>query len=202
MRTLYFFFSCFLIFYSLVSIVSSETETLKQGEVVNSSTSLVSSNKTFTLGFLISDEGNNYIYLAIWYTNNSTIRHPVWIGNRNSPIYNNSGVLTIDNSGRLIIKHNRGNVVLSTEQTTLNTTAILQESGSFVLSEVSSNGSLIRELWNNFDYPTDTLLPGMKLGVASGPGSGWSGRVWRDRVGSGEIGIGGICRSPVPIPSQ
>ncbi|XP_059277643.1 G-type lectin S-receptor-like serine/threonine-protein kinase At1g67520 [Lycium ferocissimum] len=182
MRTLYFSFLCFLIFCSLESTVSSETEILKQGEVVNSSTSLVSSNKTFTLGFLILDERNNYSYLAIWYTNNSMIRYPVWIGNRNEPIHNNSGVLTIDSSGRLIIKHNRGNVVLSAEQTTLDTTATLQESGSFVLSEVSSNGSLIRELWNSFDYPTDTLLPGMKLGIKHKTGKNWSLTSWQNPI--------------------
>ncbi|CAA3006860.1 Hypothetical predicted protein [Olea europaea subsp. europaea] len=36
------------------------------------------------------------------------------------------------------------------------------------------NGSADRVLWESFDYPTDTLIPGMKLGVNYRTGRNWS----------------------------
>jgi hypothetical protein len=42
---------------------------------------------------------------------------------------------------------------------------MLLDSGNFILREQNSDGSTRQNLWPSFDYPTDTLLPGMKLGV-------------------------------------
>ena len=43
---------------------------------------------------------------------------------------------------------------------------------------MNSNGSIGRWLWESFDHPTDTLLPGMKLGVNHKTGRKWSLTSW------------------------
>nr|GMD96165.1 G-type lectin S-receptor-like serine/threonine-protein kinase At1g67520 [Ipomoea batatas] len=175
-----------LVLYSLLSIASSETDTLKQGDVLNASKSsfLVSANRTFTLGFF-TPEGTNRTYLAIRFTV-STWSKPVWIGNRDSPFPTNSSAkLLIDGSGRLILAYDEGRGTLTTpyrissKKTSRNVAATLQDSGNFVLRERNADGSFGRELWSSFDDPTDTLLPGMKLGVDHRRGKNWTLTSWR-----------------------
>nr|GMC69027.1 G-type lectin S-receptor-like serine/threonine-protein kinase At1g67520 [Ipomoea batatas]GMD67556.1 G-type lectin S-receptor-like serine/threonine-protein kinase At1g67520 [Ipomoea batatas] len=174
-----------LILCSLPSIASSsQNDTLKQGDTLNSNSSslLVSPNNNFTLGFF-TPEKTNGTYLAIqckacdW-------SDPVWIGNRETPLpTNSSAALQIDASGRLILTYTEGQrnpFLLSSSLTSLNVTATLLDSGNFVLREVNADGSFGEELWSSFDYPTDTLLPGMKLGVNHRTGRNWSLTSWQD----------------------
>ncbi|KAI4346181.1 hypothetical protein L6164_013253 [Bauhinia variegata] len=55
---------------------------------------------------------------------------------------------------------------------------ILLDNGNFVLQELHPNGSTKRFLWQSFDYPSDTLLPEMKLGVNYKTGHSWSLASW------------------------
>ncbi|KAL6338010.1 hypothetical protein AAG906_007825 [Vitis piasezkii] len=59
-----------------------------------------------------------------------------------------------------------------------NSTATLLDSGNFVLEEFNSDGSVKEKLWESFDNPTDTLLPGMKLGINLKTGRSWSLASW------------------------
>ncbi|CAI9772267.1 unnamed protein product [Fraxinus pennsylvanica] len=164
-----------LTFYCLVSLVSS-VDTLRHGDSLNSSASLVSANKVFTLGFYKLEDTNNY--LGIWYTD-SYSDYPVWLGNREKPIMDNSGILTISSAGKLIITSNRSDPIeLYAGGNGTNITATLLNSGNFVVREMNINGSAGRSLWESFDYPTDTLIPGMKLGVNHRTGRSWSLTSW------------------------
>ena len=89
-------------------------------------------------------------------------------------------MLTLDNNGTLKIVQKGGDpiVLYSPPQPTKNTVATLLDSGNFILKEVQSNGSIKRVLWQSFDYPADTLLPGMKLGVRHKTGQTWSLTSW------------------------
>lgn len=60
----------------------------------------------------------------------------------------------------------------------VNTSATLLGSGNFVLRETNSIGSAGKLLWQSFDYPTDTLLPGMKLGVNHRTARNWMLTSW------------------------
>ena len=79
-------------------------DTLKQGDVLNSSPYLVSANRKFTLGyFKPTSQYKSNSYIAIWYTN--VTDNAVWIGNRDGPISNDStAFLTLDHLGKLMIK--------------------------------------------------------------------------------------------------
>ncbi|GFQ02848.1 g-type lectin s-receptor-like serine/threonine-protein kinase at1g67520 [Phtheirospermum japonicum] len=152
---------------------ASSTDTLQQGDTLNSSSQLVSANRLFTLGFHTPQNTNNS-YLAIWYTNGSY--PPVWIGNRENPIPPNSNpILTIGAAGNLTITHGGGeSFEVYSGGSRNNLSATLLDSGNFVVSEMSSF------LWQSFDYPTDTLLPGMKLGFNRRTGRNWTISSWFD----------------------
>ncbi|KAL2525294.1 G-type lectin S-receptor-like serine/threonine-protein kinase [Abeliophyllum distichum] len=60
----------------------------------------------------------------------------------------------------------------------MNITATLLNSGNFVVKEMSINGFGDKVLWQSFDYPTNTLLPRMKLGVNHRTGRNWSITSW------------------------
>ncbi|KAI3464108.1 hypothetical protein Pfo_020771 [Paulownia fortunei] len=149
-----------LIFHTFSSQVSS-LDILKPGEKLNSSVFLVSAKRVFTLGFY-SPENSNRSYLGIW------------------PIFNNSGTLTINSSGKLMIMHNGADPIeLFAAESGTNITAPLLDTGNFVVKEINSNGSSVSKvLWQSFDYPTDTLLPGMKLGVNHKTGRNWTFTSW------------------------
>ncbi|KAF7097631.1 hypothetical protein CFC21_099428 [Triticum aestivum] len=83
---------------------------------------------------------------------------------RDTPIKNTTSLeLTISHDGNLVIlNRSTKSIIWSTEAniTRNSTTAMLLSSGNFILVD-SSNSSV---LWQSFDHPTDTLLPGAKLG--------------------------------------
>ncbi|KAM3380270.1 hypothetical protein P3S68_005843 [Capsicum galapagoense] len=102
----------------------------------------------------------------------------VWIANRDDPITDTSGILMATPDGSLMISHSEGNVILFSATPTTNLTAVLLDNGNFVLGELDTYGSVNRVLWQSFDYPTDTLLPGMKLGINLRTAHKWSLTSW------------------------
>ncbi|XVF24231.1 hypothetical protein REPUB_Repub13aG0109900 [Reevesia pubescens] len=177
-------FSFKVVFLVLACLWISEaaTNTLNQGDKLNSSDQLVSQNGAVTLRFHkqeYNDKDSGY-YLAMWYTED-TLSHPIWLANRDDPIADDSGVLIIDNIG-LKIAHAGGNPIqlfsLQSTSIIINSSSmkvVLEDSGNLVFQGTNSNGENI-VLWQSFDYPTDTFLPDMKLGVSRG--RNWSLTSW------------------------
>ena len=178
------FIPTFLLIIIMSSFLSAALEdTLNQGDVLNSSQYLVSAKRKFTLGFFNPPYDLSKNYLGIWYTNFRGNRS-VWIANRDGPISNGSGLfLTLDHLGKLMINPTgfEGDpfVIYSGGGETQNTSIVtLLDTGNLVVREVNSDGSIGSSLWESFDHPTDTLLPGMKLGVNHITGSNWSLTSW------------------------
>jgi len=103
----------------------------------------------------------------------------MWIGNRNQPADKDSAVLSLNHSGVLKIesKDIEPIILYSSPQPYENTEAILLDTGNFVLQQLHPNGTNTT-LWQSFDHPTDSLLPGMKLGVNLKTGRKWSLVSW------------------------
>ncbi|CAI0375240.1 unnamed protein product [Linum tenue] len=154
-------------FSQLHPLFAAATNTLNQGDALNSSDHLVSNNGRFLLGFM------NRSYLGIWFNSSlydpSTRSHPVWVASRDRPLFQNQGALTIDASGKLEILQDAGDPVEiysgNGNPTRGNVSAVLEDSGNLVVKAKGSSSEEV--LWQSFDHPTDTLLPGMKLGFSN-----------------------------------
>lgn len=127
---------------------------------------IVSAGGTFTLGFFTPDVAPaGRRYLGIWYSN-ILARTVVWVANRQSPVVGGSPTLKINGNGSLAIVDGQGRVVWASPVMSASVLsagsakAQLLDNGNFVLRFASAGVA-----WQSFDYPTDTLLPGMKLGI-------------------------------------
>ncbi|XP_057959234.1 G-type lectin S-receptor-like serine/threonine-protein kinase At4g27290 isoform X2 [Malania oleifera] len=145
-------------------------DTINPSTHLSDGKTLSSKGGSFELGFF-SPGNSQKRYLGIWYKK-IPIRTVVWVANRDNPIDDLSGVLMINSTGSLVL--------LSTNETTLvniiwslsspkgahhqnPVVAQLLDSGNLVLRD-EKDSDPERYLWQSFDYPTDTLLPGMKVG--------------------------------------
>nr|DAD44696.1 TPA_asm: hypothetical protein HUJ06_002926 [Nelumbo nucifera] len=177
---LVFSFICVLVSFSAShgAAATATEDTITQGQELKDWQKLVSANGIFRLGFFSPGASKNR-YLGISYNKYQGDVTVVWVANRDTPIGDSSGALTIDGDGILKITSRGGNpIILCSNQTTSNVTATLLDSGNFVLREVNPNGSPKRVVWQSFDYPTSSLLPGMKLGFNSKTGQSWTLTSW------------------------
>ncbi|KAJ4703326.1 Receptor protein kinase [Melia azedarach] len=127
---------------------------------------LVSSDGMFKLGFF-SPGNSRFRYIGIWF-NKISVQTVVWVANRETPIKNFAGFFKIDEKGNLaIFDGNDSSSLWSTNVSvpTPSTKAMLLDSGNLVLLAENRRDKTETILWQSFDYPTDTLLPGMKFGL-------------------------------------
>lgn len=121
---------------------------------------IFSPNKTFELGFFNPNPNQQLTnwYLGIWYSSLPT-RTYVWVANRHIPITDlSSAALSLSSDGSLFVSH-AGNIVVWRSDNRLPAAKLsLLESGNILL--LSSSGDVV---WQSFDSPTDTWLPGMNL---------------------------------------
>ncbi|XP_037493635.1 G-type lectin S-receptor-like serine/threonine-protein kinase At4g27290 [Jatropha curcas] len=116
----------------------------------------------FEFGFFSPGTSSNR-YIGIWYKiDPATV---VWVANRLNPINDSSGILILDNTGNLTLVSKNKSVIWSSnlEKIVRNPVAQLLDSGNLVIRDEKESDSE-RFLWQSFDYPSDTLLPGMKIG--------------------------------------
>ncbi|KAG6476064.1 G-type lectin S-receptor-like serine/threonine-protein kinase At4g27290 [Zingiber officinale] len=125
-------------------------------------TNLISDGGTFELGFF-SPVGSSNRYLGMWFHNVSQ-KSFVWVANRNRPITDVSGLLSLTTTGTLVVSDNSSAVLWSSNSSALaSPVAQLLDNGNLVVREADDVGSS-SYAWQSFDFPTDTHLPGMKLG--------------------------------------
>ncbi|XP_042435918.1 G-type lectin S-receptor-like serine/threonine-protein kinase At4g27290 isoform X1 [Zingiber officinale] len=123
---------------------------------------LISEGGNFELGFF-SPAGSSNRYVGMWFGNVSQ-QTVVWVANRNRPITDGSGLLLLTANGTLVVSNNSSVVLWSSSSPGLSSPmAQLLDSGNLVVREAGDVGSS-RYAWQSFDFPTHTLLPGMKLG--------------------------------------
>ncbi|KAL5737870.1 hypothetical protein ACOSP7_030631 [Xanthoceras sorbifolium] len=155
------------------SIVVDAADSISQGQHITSSESIVSASKIFELGFFTLGNSTNY-YLGIWYHKISP-QTIVWVANRDQPVKSTSAVLTINNEGNLVIIDGRITYRVSDNTLGQNTSALLLDLGNLVVKNEN-----LDILWQSFDYPTNTLLPGMKIGYNRKTGKVWSLTSWKN----------------------
>ncbi|KAK4253965.1 hypothetical protein QN277_009406 [Acacia crassicarpa] len=148
-------------FLSFFTAISFSSDTLNSTQSLKTNDTLLSANQTFVLGFFSLDESR--FYLGIWY-GKIQVRTAVWVANRDNPLEDPNGFLKIGDTGNMEIVDRTGKTIWSSNQTAAAKNPVLQilDSGNLIIRESSVSASK-NPLWQSFDYPTNTLLPGMKL---------------------------------------
>ncbi|MQL92954.1 hypothetical protein Taro_025589 [Colocasia esculenta] len=159
---LFFLVSAFIVVLSSSHQVSfcAAGDRLAAGQYVSVNQTVLSASQIFTLGFFKAEKSDaaNLHYAGIWY--NRLPRTVVWVANRERPLRDPAGVLTATEDGNIAVLDGMGRAVWSTNLTGVpsNTSAVLLDSGNLILRQGDGN-----DVWQSFDHPADTLLPGMKL---------------------------------------
>ncbi|KAM3683598.1 hypothetical protein ACJW31_12G160400 [Castanea mollissima] len=156
--------SLFLLSLLLVCPICTSLDTITPDQPLKDGQILLSNQKTFALGFF-SPGSTSHRYVGIWY-NQIFEKTVVWVANRDAPLNDTSGVLSINSKGNLVLHtQNQTTPIWSTNvsfsiSSTNNSMAKLLDIGNLVLVQQDSQLT-----WQSFDYPTNTMLPFMKLGL-------------------------------------
>jgi len=167
-----------LVFSSLFQWPNSSaaaSDTLSAGESLTGNRTLVSAGGMFELGFF-SPAGNSNYYVGIWYKQIPG-RTVVWVMNRDSPVADpSSSELTLAQDGSLALltggdgNGSRESIWSSNstgsrdDDTAAAVAAVLLDTGNLVLHG-RSGGNSSAIVWQSFDHPTDTLVPGGWVGL-------------------------------------
>ncbi|XP_076960445.1 G-type lectin S-receptor-like serine/threonine-protein kinase At4g27290 [Bidens hawaiensis] len=154
-------FPCTITFFFLMLTTSRSSDTIPMHQNISDGQTIVSENAIFELGFFSPGSSRNR-YLGIWFKNIS-LPTIAWVANRETPLLDNSGVVKLDNQGNLTLVNGINQVIWSSNSsasgTNINLIVQLLDSGNLVIKNGNEN-----VIWQSFDYPGDTLLPGMKSG--------------------------------------
>ncbi|MCI18669.1 serine/threonine protein kinase, partial [Trifolium medium] len=112
-------------------------------------------------------------YFGIWYKRISQ-RTIVWVANRNTPGQHSTAMLKLNDQGSLVILDGSKGIIWSSNSSRNVVKSVvvqLLDSGNLVVKDANSSGENQDFLWESFDYPSNTFLPGMKLksNLVSGP---------------------------------
>ncbi|KAJ8628272.1 hypothetical protein MRB53_021579 [Persea americana] len=177
----------------------NSTDTLTPIQSVRDGETLSSAGEKFVLGFFSPGNSSTNRYVGIWY-NKIPDQTIVWTANRENPVRNSSGVLTIKGGNLVLLDGGPDNNTIlwssnvSSSTVANNSSATLTDSGNLVLKDGQQ-----RTLWESFDYPTNTYLPRMKLGFKKRTGLNRILTSWKsaDDPAPGEFSLG---LDPVGVP--
>ncbi|KAF8023940.1 hypothetical protein BT93_F1213 [Corymbia citriodora subsp. variegata] len=182
-----FFYSVYVML-MLNSVIASDT--LSLGQSIKDGERLVSPGQSVELGFFSPGNSKNR-YLGIWYKVSPD--KVVWVANGNNPLTDSNGVLTFSDERNLVILNRSKSIIWSSNSSRVlrNSVARLLDSGNLVVSENTSSHSG-EFSWQSFDYPTDTLLAGMRMGWSLKTGFQWGLTSWKsmDDPSSGDYTYG------------
>ncbi|XP_026445273.1 G-type lectin S-receptor-like serine/threonine-protein kinase B120 isoform X2 [Papaver somniferum] len=164
-------------------------DTISASGTLNATDSIISKNGNFRMGFFTPIESETHFtstsykyYLGIWYNyKRVSLQTVVWVANRDKPLGQTEDFqLKLLENGNLVLYNSFKSAIWSTNSasSTSNTTeAILGDDGNLVLRD-KSNPSVI--IWQSFDYPTDTWLPGAKIGFNKKTNKNYLLTSWRN----------------------
>ncbi|WOG98735.1 hypothetical protein DCAR_0418080 [Daucus carota subsp. sativus] len=145
------------------TITCQRPDVIASGQTLSGNHTLSSKDGTFELGFFTPGKSRNY-YIGIWYKNfvDKTV---VWVANRNHPVTNPyDSELKLFPDGNLALLNESKIRIWSSNSTARKdnaTLAILLNNGNLLIRDDQDISDII---WQSFDYPTDTWLPGGKIG--------------------------------------
>ncbi|WJX52299.1 hypothetical protein P8452_38426 [Trifolium repens] len=163
------------------SFCSCSSDTISSDKPIRDGELLISKSKTFALGFFTPGKSTSR-YVGIWY-NNLSIQTVVWVANRDSPINDTSGILSIDQDGNLVLHHNLSTIPIWSTNVSIPQS---QRNSTSVIAQLSDRGNLVivlkttkNVIWESFDYPTDTFLPYQRFGFDRKTNQSWFLQSWK-----------------------
>ncbi|CAL8159709.1 unnamed protein product [Prunus armeniaca] len=136
---------------------------ISAGQSLSGNQTITSPSGIFELGFFTPGNSQNY-YIGIWYKKLPP-KTVVWVANRNQPVSDtSSSTLQLFQNGNLTLLVQSKTEIWSTHSMSTvshSTVAMLLDNGNFVITH-AFNSSVV--IWQSFDHPTDTWLPGGKRG--------------------------------------
>ncbi|XP_062009555.1 G-type lectin S-receptor-like serine/threonine-protein kinase At2g19130 [Rosa rugosa] len=157
-------FSLFFLCLYLNIPISLAAGTITANQSISGGETTVSAGGVFKLGFFKPGNSSKF-YIGIWYkqVSQQTI---VWVANREQPVFDRFSSLLKISDGNLVLYNESNTPIWSTDvasNITLgsSTRAILLDDGNLVLRPESGSS---QPLWQSFDHPTHTFLPGSKIG--------------------------------------
>ncbi|KAL5802702.1 hypothetical protein ACOSQ4_031007 [Xanthoceras sorbifolium] len=145
-----------LLFVFNIAKSSIAADTITPNRSITHPETIISAGGRFELGFFSTKNNTNY-YLGIWYKTVSP-QTVVWVANRENPMLSSSASVSIDSGGNVTINDGKLSYHVTNTSSSSTSYGLLSDSGNFILIDQN-----YQVLWQSFDYPTDTLLPGMKL---------------------------------------
>ncbi|KAH8480047.1 hypothetical protein H0E87_030322 [Populus deltoides] len=159
----------FVIFlcFSLKPHVSLGADTISANSSLSGDQTVVSAGKVFELGFFKPGNSSNY-YIGMWYYRDKVSAQTiVWVANRETPVSDRFSSELRISDGNLALFNESKILIWSTNlssSSSRSVEAVLGNDGNLVLRD-GSNPSL-SPLWQSFDFPADTWLPGAKVGLS------------------------------------
>ncbi|KAF7094176.1 hypothetical protein CFC21_096511 [Triticum aestivum] len=161
--------------------LGASDDRLVPGKPLSPGTTIVSDGGDFALGFFSSGSMPSNLYLSIWYNGIPELTM-VWVANRETPVTNSTSsasTLSLTSTSNLVLSDGAdSHVVWTTDVASSSSSspvAVLLNTGNLVIQ--SPNGSRV---WQSFDHPTDTFLPGMKMRIRYRTRAGERLVSWKD----------------------
>ncbi|GAA0149733.1 hypothetical protein LIER_08840 [Lithospermum erythrorhizon] len=157
--------ACFMFFMSVWLLVCSADASVIRLESklsMGENNSWVSSNGNFAIGFF---RRGNQFSVGIRYNSVSipeSFQEVVWVAGCDSQVSGESHFELTENGELVLYDSGSGKIVWASNTTNASvTSAILRDDGNLVL--INKNEDIV---WQSFDTPCDTLLPGQNLSVS------------------------------------
>ncbi|XP_065878357.1 receptor-like serine/threonine-protein kinase SD1-7 [Euphorbia lathyris] len=152
---IYVLFTCFF----LHSYLCVGFGTISANQSLSGDQTISSEHGKFILGFFNPGNSSNY-YIGIWY--NSVSQAVVWVANRETPVSDKYSSTLAISDGNLVLLNDKDVLVWSTNLSSSGyVEALLLDDGNLVLRDETISSEPV---WQSFDYPTNTWLPGSKIG--------------------------------------
>ncbi|KAM6585094.1 hypothetical protein CsatB_012096 [Cannabis sativa] len=150
----------FVVLFIFFPNYSSATDTVTPSKpLLDDGQTLISAGEVFELGFFSPTNSVNR-YVGLWYKK-APQGMILWVANRDKPLKDSSGRLSITQTGKVVILNNQSSTpIWASDSSAKNPTLQLLSTGNLVVKDGGS-GKLV---WQSFDHPCDTLIAGMKLG--------------------------------------
>lgn len=185
---LQFFVISFLLCFSPLFCDAANSFTKGRGLRDGTNETLVSLNESYELGFF-SPINSSSRYVGIWY-HKIEEQSVIWVANRDRPLLNRDGVLTIGDDGNLVVLDGN-NVSFWTSNITANAfdprNLTLHNHGELVLTSGDDSSKVH---WSSFEHPTDTFLPNMEVRVNSEIGEKRMFMSWKSET---DPAVGNYC---------